>query len=277
MWKRSGVTTVLSVPAYRLDEPCETITGLPHPRLRPYVVGYSGFRSPSPEPVRHRVLPLNLVSVLVDFSTPVRLVTGARDTPKVFERTGWRHGVCAGLTPAGVHALLGVPMSELSGVTAGLAGLVGARREAELAERLAAAPTWTARFLLLDEVFGAWLSDVDHRSLVTRAWWRLQRPGGGARIAHVAAELGVGRRHLEVGFRRHIGLTPKTVSRIARFQHAVGLLAAQRDLGGVAAEAGYADQPHLTREVRELAGLTPAQLCAFLQYRELDAGLPSQA
>ena len=32
------------------------------------------------------------------------------------------------------------------------------------------------------------------------------------------------------------------------------------DLAAAAAEAGYSDQPHLTRECRQLTGLTPAQL-----------------
>lgn len=31
-------------------------------------------------------------------------------------------------------------------------------------------------------------------------------------------------------------------------------------LAGLAIDAGYADQPHLTREVRTLMGTTPAQL-----------------
>lgn len=76
----------------------------------------------------------------------------------------------------------------------------------------------------------------------------------------VAARLGVRRRLLEHGFRQYVGIAPATVARVARFQRAAGMLAGEVALGRVAAECGYADQPHLTREVRTMSGYTPSQL-----------------
>ncbi|WP_222107492.1 helix-turn-helix transcriptional regulator [[Actinomadura] parvosata] len=95
---------------------------------------------------------------------------------------------------------------------------------------------------------------------------KLREPGGRVTVEGVAAELGVSRRYLELGFRRVVGLSPKTVARVARFQRAVRALsrpAAVLDEAAVA--CGYADQPHLTREVRAMAGMTPGQLFAFVQ------------
>ncbi len=43
-------------------------------------------------------------------------------------------------------------------------------------------------------------------------------------------------------------------------QRAVALVRAGVGLAEVAARAGYADQPHLSREVRALAGVSPSQL-----------------
>src|SRR3977135_1715341 len=108
-----AVTHVHSVPAQLQEEPCEMITSHPHPRLRPYVLGYAGFRSGSGAYVRHRVLPLNLTTLIIDFTGPCGLVTGPRSTSTVDGHTFWRHGVSIGLTPAGVFALLGLPMREL--------------------------------------------------------------------------------------------------------------------------------------------------------------------
>jgi hypothetical protein len=48
--------------------------------------------------------------------------------------------------------------------------------------------------------------------------------------------------------------------RILRFRRAVRLLNAGTPYVEVAARAGYSDQPHLHREVRELAGLPLADL-----------------
>lgn len=56
------------------------------------------------------------------------------------------------------------------------------------------------------------------------------------------------------------GYGPATLRRILRFRRAVELIHTGMDTSAVAAHAGYADQPHLYREVRELAGVPLRQL-----------------
>lgn len=248
------------MPADRQPAPCETTGRRAAPALRPYVVGYGGFRSGSGAAVRHRMFPLTVATAVIDLTGAARVVTGARATPMVFERTAWASGVTIGFTPAGVRALLDVAPVELVGRTAPLEDLLDPR----LPERLAAVSTWDGRFALLDEVLRQRLRPVAAGRLVTAAWWQLQ--GDAVRVAAVAERLAVSRRHLEKTFNREIGLTPGTVGRIARFQRAIGLLATRRAILPAVA-AGYADQAHLTRDVRAMSGLTPAGLFAFLQYR----------
>ena len=89
---------------------------------------------------------------------------------------------------------------------------------------------------------------------------------GRVRIGRLAEDIGVSRRYLEIGFRRQIGVPPKTVARVARFQHAVDVLSRPSATFGAAVACGYADQSHFNREFRAMAGITPTQLCAFLQY-----------
>jgi methylphosphotriester-DNA--protein-cysteine methyltransferase len=100
---------------------------------------------------------------------------------------------------------------------------------------------------------------------VSQAWWRLQESAGRLTIGGLADELAVSRRHLEIGFRKEIGLPPKTIARIARFQDAVRVLSAPAATLASAVACGYADQPHLGREVRAMAGMTPGRLFAFVQ------------
>lgn len=254
-----------SLPAEDRSGCGEAVGRLPRRSLRPWLVGYSGFRATGDGYLRRRMLPLDVTTVIVDFARPVGVITGPRCTPLVYDQQDWRYGVAIGLTPAGAAALLGTPVPELVGATIGAGTLLG-RRAYELADRLGGLPDWAARFAVLDELLPGWLRPRDADALVTRAWWRLHGSPGRLTIGALAGQLGVSRRHLEVGFRRHIGLTPKTVARIARFQHAVHLLARHTAGPAVAAECGYADQPHLTREVRTMAGITPTELCAFLQY-----------
>ncbi|GGN52661.1 transcriptional regulator [Actinoplanes lobatus] len=255
-----------SIPAAPGPAPCRTAAGRPDPRLRRHVLAYSAFSTTTP--VAHRLLPINVPVLVVDLTGECRVATGPRSAPGLGGPDRWRRGVTVGLTPAGMSALLGgIPPRELAGRAVPLADVLG-RADAALAEHLAGAPTWAARFRRLDTWLTARLDpNLPEDPLVTAAWWRLQRGTGRARVGAVAAGLGVGRRHLEVAFQRALGLSPGTVARIARFQRAVGLVAAGAPLSRAAADAGYADQPHLTRDMRALAGLTPGSLRAFVQDR----------
>lgn len=235
-------------------------------RLRPHVAGYGAFQAGVAG--QRRVLPLNLVTLIVDLDGPGPLVFGARGTPVVDGGARWRRGVTVGLTPAGVRGLFGVPMRALTGTTVGLDELIG-RRADELGERMVAAPDWAARFAVLDELFTRWLRrDREADAAAVRGWWRLQETAGRGTIGGLAAESGVSRRRLETGFRREVGLSPKTVARVARFQRAAQVLSMPSGTFGAAAACGFADQPHFNREVRAMAGITPGELRAFLQYAE---------
>ncbi len=79
-------------------------------------------------------------------------------------------------------------------------------------------------------------------------------------VHDVAAELRVSERTLARGVEQWTGLTPKQLARVRRLQQVVRGLRAGASLVDLALDAGFADQPHLTREVRRLTGLTPAGL-----------------
>jgi AraC-like DNA-binding protein len=88
-----------------------------------------------------------------------------------------------------------------------------------------------------------------------------------ARAEDVAAEVGLSLRQLRRRCHAVIGYGPKTLQRVLRFRRFVSRIDARlpggqdlHDLAALAAQAGYADQAHLTRECRALAGLTPAAL-----------------
>jgi AraC-like DNA-binding protein len=82
------------------------------------------------------------------------------------------------------------------------------------------------------------------------------------RVAALGHELGVSERQLRRRFLDAVGYGPKTLGRVLRFQHFLQLARPDVDLARLALDAGYADQAHLTRETRRLAGRTPAALVA---------------
>jgi len=74
------------------------------------------------------------------------------------------------------------------------------------------------------------------------------------------ASTGGAERELQRACRRWLGLTPKSFLRIERAWAARGAIREGQPLAAVAADLGYADQAHLTREIRQLFGVTPREL-----------------
>ncbi|MBE3558932.1 MAG: helix-turn-helix transcriptional regulator [Ktedonobacteraceae bacterium] len=67
-------------------------------------------------------------------------------------------------------------------------------------------------------------------------------------------------RTIQRRFLRAVGLTQNTVRQIERARYATHLLQQGIAILDVVEQAGYFDQPHLTRSLRRLIGQTPAQL-----------------
>jgi AraC-like DNA-binding protein len=92
-----------------------------------------------------------------------------------------------------------------------------------------------------------------------RALEKLTTTGGRASVADLATASGVSPRQIERLFSRHLGIPPKTVGRIVRFQGALRSLMADPGcpLGELAAGAGYYDQAHFIRDFRLFSGGVP--------------------
>lgn len=86
--------------------------------------------------------------------------------------------------------------------------------------------------------------------------------------------LGVSERHLRRRFVREAGLSPKLFSRLRRVRRAcIDLVLHAQAKAAVSADHGYADQPHFTRELKAVFGLSPEILKQYLdQIRHIDVG-----
>jgi AraC-like DNA-binding protein len=81
-------------------------------------------------------------------------------------------------------------------------------------------------------------------------------------IERAADEQHVGRRQLERDFERWIGVAPRHLAQVARVQQVARLARNGASLADAAAQAGFADQPHMTRTVRRVTGLAPRAFIA---------------
>lgn len=73
-------------------------------------------------------------------------------------------------------------------------------------------------------------------------------------VRGLAAAVGLSERQLHRRCSTAFGYGPKTLHRVLRFQSALARARAGHDLARVAHECGYADQPHMARDVADLAG-----------------------
>ncbi len=169
------------------------------------------------------------------------------------------------LTPLGAWSVLGLPLGELRGRTVRLEDAFGepGRR---LVEQLHYARDWDARFDVI-EAFLLARADAGPRPTPAVAWAlsRLWASEGRERVESLAGQLGCSRRYLHARFREQVGLPPKTVARLIRFG-AVRRRIERAPIrwADVAYDCGYADQSHLNRDFRELAGTTPGDFVTRL-------------
>ena len=83
-------------------------------------------------------------------------------------------------------------------------------------------------------------------------------------ISRIGDEVALSQRQIERQFKRWLGMTPKYFQRVLRVKKTVEYLKqnSSHNLASVAADFGYSDQAHMTRELSALAHITPGELTA---------------
>ncbi len=156
--------------------------------------------------------------------------------------------------PSAAGPVLGLPLSELRDRRVDLAEL----RPAEAMRLSGTLDPGRAAELTLD-LAGRLVANRDPDPAMAHAARMLRDPH--IRAEQVAAKIGLSLRQFRRRSHDTVGYGPKTLQRILRFRRFVSRIdAGDTDLAVIAAEAGYADQAHLTRECAALSGLTPAAL-----------------
>jgi transcriptional regulator GlxA family with amidase domain len=135
-------------------------------------------------------------------------------------------------------------------------------------EQITAAPTGRARVARLERL----AVELAHRA--TRQRSGAPDPavlatvetlhGRDERVDELARRVGLSPRQLQRRFVRHVGYPPSQFARVARLQRFLARSMRHPDayLAGLAASSGYADESHLARDCRAIAGVTPAEMRA---------------
>jgi AraC-like DNA-binding protein len=258
----------------------EMVFGSPDPRLRPYVIHYCGYDEETTSFSRRMEAPGLRAPLIFNLGPPIAVrtsatggewdrqregfVAGLDDTYALVESSGRQSGIEAYLTPVGAGLVTGVPMRHLKGRVVGLDELFGALAGL-VREQLLEAPGWEERFAIVDSFLLARIADAEPPP-ATLAWAlsRLHATRGALEIGPLTDELGCSRRYLIGIFNDHVGLPPKLLARILRFEHALELA----DGGGIgwaeiAQRCGYYDQAHMIGDFQQFTGHSPTAYVAL--------------
>ena len=163
--------------------------------------------------------------------------------------------------PTGFHYLFGIPMHDLADEALSAVDVLGPRI-VRLHQRLQETRDDQELIGLAETFLRASMRAPLHPDPVQRAAEAILRCHGRLDVASVARQVGLSPRQMERRFRVQVGVSPKILSRLTRFQRALHLRRALPEAGWarIAVDAGYYDQMHLAKEFQALAGESPSRL-----------------
>jgi AraC-like DNA-binding protein len=241
---------------------------LPTPALASHVsaVWVQGVSADAPA-YTHRTVPNGSVELSAEIgSAPV--VTGPQSGPIVTTLAPGTDVVGVRFRPGAAAAILGVPAANLLDLRVPLEQVWG-RTARRVEERLAEAGSPDRATGVLESEVLARSSDPRALDALVAEVVRLLQPRTTRGVSDLGSVLWISERQLRRRVYAGLGYGPKTLHRILRFQRFLALVHARNgngsDLADLAAEAGFADQAHLTRESNRLSGLTPRALVSGIE------------
>jgi AraC-like DNA-binding protein len=203
------------------------------------------------------------------------IVAGLHPVAARVEQPAEQCGIQLALHPLAVPALLGCRSGELLGPGDHGHEVLG-RAATELHDRVGSRTDAEGRLDVVTE----WLrSRADNsrrtsvRPEVAAAWQVAQVTEGRCRVENLARAVQLSPRQLRTLMVAETGLSPKQLCRSFRFDGVIARLAdGDRTLAEIAFDCGYADQAHLTREFRQMAGCSPSRWLAEERRNIQDGG-----
>jgi AraC-like DNA-binding protein len=257
-------------------------TRAPDARLKPYVIDYIGYRELARTPMRRLQPPFDGIPMIVTFGPAIDIINGDRprerrlyrsflaglhDVHVFTEYDGAQMGFQVNFTLLGAYRFLNITMSDIANRVLDLGDLLGDGETDRLADSLADAADWPARFDAMDRFLLERLRQGRPMSPdVAWALRTLQASHGARSIGALSRDLSCSRKTLIQRFHAQIGLGPKAVANILRFAHAVERITAadEESWADLAIACGYYDQAHFNRDFRRFSGRTPREFQAAL-------------
>jgi AraC-like DNA-binding protein len=217
---------------------------------------------PDSAPYTHHTVPNGSAELVCEVGSVPRLV-GPQTGATVETLAPGTTVVGVRFRPGALPSVLGMPASELVDLAVEWDELMNGSAAA-LGEKVAAAASPQEAATALEGELSARLAEASGLDPIASEAVRHLLPWRETDVAALTSSLYISERQLRRRFEAAIGFSPKTLHRMMRFQGFLALAQGRErpsaELARLAAEAGFADQSHLTRESLRLAGRSPRAL-----------------
>jgi AraC-like DNA-binding protein len=226
-----------------------------------------------------RILPDGCVELILNFGShfqeqkengeqeaqPLHFLVGQMTRPMLISPNGRVELIGVRFHPGGTRPFFPFDMQDVTNRVVELAAL-SCDLERKLVSRIEEArslTSWSLKIEMLETLLAGLLRNSNHDPWVRRLAATIVERGGQVTVDDLANQAGISNRQLERRFLTEVGIGPKLLCRIVRFQQV--FRAVDRNDARwvtVAADCGYYDQAHLIRDFQQFARQTPAILFA---------------
>lgn len=245
----------------------------PQPPLNRFVECLWTLESDVPSWQPERILPDGCVELILNFGArfsqhsgkapalqPRNFVVGQMTGPIMISAGGPVQELGIRFHPGGTLPFLKLPLYEITDELVEL-GSLSSKFESELVRAASRSESLVEKIAAVAEFLTRQVTTYDHDARVLMLAARIVDSGGAVSVDQLANDAGISSRQLERRFLREIGLGPKLLGRIIRFQQVFRAVEqAEPAWATLALECGYYDQAHLIRDFNQFAQQTPAVL-----------------
>ena len=232
-----------------------------------------------PDPVEitpERILPDGCIEIILNFAArfteigerseervqPSHFLVGQMTRPVIIKPTGSVRLIGIRFHPGGTFPFVRLPMHEATDQIIEL-GAIASDLEREFLAAAEAVASLRMKIAAIELMLAKRLRGGGHDSRLVDLTARIIRAAGRVPVDTLAAEAGISPRQLRRRFLMEVGVGPKLLCRLLRFQQV--FRAVDQDVAewaSVAFECGYFDQAHLINDFRQFAHQTPSALLA---------------
>jgi AraC-like DNA-binding protein len=247
----------------------------PQPPLSQFVECFWTLEGVSDSTQPDRILPDGCVELILNFGErfaqhvdnhktlqPQNFLVGQMTGPILISPTGTVQLIGIRFHPGGTAPFLRLPMHEVTNQVVALEGLAP-ELERQLLKVSIDLPTMLDRVATIQTKLTTYIISHKNNSSLIALTNRIVEGRGLISVDQLASDAGISTRQLERKFLNEVGIGPKLLSRILRFQQVFRAVErSDASWAPVAIDCGYYDQAHLIRDFNQFAQQTPAVFLA---------------